>query len=113
MERIKFRLWDRLRGTMHVAPVIHFGKFGWGVESPLVKADCQLMQFTGLIDDNGVEIYEKDIVEDILGERCVVEWNDDTCCFQFSNGFPINNGETYGIYKLVVGNVWQNPELVK
>jgi hypothetical protein len=73
-------------------------------------------QFTGLpangYEDDNTEIYEGDIVEFINGKRVSVEWNDDTCQFQFSDGQPINNDDTYGIHKAVIGNIYQHPELL-
>jgi len=68
-------------------------------------------QYTGLKDADGVDVYHGDIVETING-RFAVEWNDDTCSFQFSDGSPINSGENYGTWKVVVGNVHENSELL-
>jgi hypothetical protein len=78
--------------------------------------DCVLMQFTGLLDKNGKEIYEGDIVtlSNFLGNR-IVEWSnklgqagftlkriDDDC------PAPIRNAG-----KIIIGNIYMNPELIK
>lgn len=81
------------------------------------KSMITLMQFTGLkenaFESGNKDIYEGDVIEFINGERLVVEWNDDTCQFQYSDGTPINNGERYGTHKMIVGNIYESPELRK
>ena len=76
-----------------------------------------LMQFTGLLDRNGKEIYEGDILR---GKRYdkdgvgVVRWED--------SGFWMDGDENFYAYdeegfpnegSEVIGNIYENPELVK
>lgn len=76
-------------------------------------------QYTGLKEnayeqaDLNKPIYDGDIVEFIDGRRLFVLWNDDTCQFEFSDGLPINSRRYYNCHKRIVGNVTDNPELLK
>jgi hypothetical protein len=65
-------------------------------------------------NDSDREIFSGDIIEFSNGQRLVVEWNDDTCQWQYSDGTPINSCDSYGTHKRIVGNVLNDPdELVK
>jgi hypothetical protein len=78
-----------------------------------IKRNCVLMQYTGLKDRNGKEIYEGDIV---------INYNTKTGHKRYSHpiiikfektrhgyGYPIGTPEAYEI----VGNIYENRELIK
>lgn len=46
-------------------------------------------QFTGLRDDNGKEVYEGDVIQNLLGQKLIVEWNDNSTNAESSTSAPI------------------------
>lgn len=128
----KFRAWDKRENTMRDVVVLHFTKGGkvnsieyWKTPSELKSYHVRnlvLMQSTGLKDLNGVEIFEGDIVKVTVnnygtGERFEqidkVVYED--CRFCFNDGFYYSETIKYSGYenKEVIGNVYENPELLE
>lgn len=75
--------------------------------------DFELMQYTGLKDKNGKEIYEGDIIA-FPTYKTVIEWSDKHAAYkpwcEYMEGHDnIEEGEPIE----VIGNIYENPELLK
>ena len=111
---IKFRAWD-LKTNYWVEGlqlVIH-------ASGRLLTEGLVLMQYTGLKDKNGREIYEGDIVfaEEYWGESGSVYWDERELQWwvkRFSGGRePLRSPFAEGTPFEVIGNVYEHPHLLK
>ena len=120
MRPIKFRAWDKEDIQMRDVLAVNFYHRVLSVEyegDQFVQDGMNrfiLMQSTGLLEKDGVEIYEGDIVAyiDKHGQKRIGKIN-------YANAkYYIGNFETLGYagkrYELeVIGNKYENPELLK
>ena len=88
---------------------------GWGLyDMKLVyriisgEYDAVLMQYTGLKDKNGKEIYEGDIIKYDNKEIYKIEWNYEICGWHPM----IRLSNPYSDYFEILGNIYENPELL-
>lgn len=75
-----------------------------------------LMQYTGLKDKNGKEIYEGDIVGDGINPQtdALVQWKDDEARWSFySQGYHFSAEDGLDKDDYVIGNIHENPELLE
>ncbi|HEP1801985.1 TPA: hypothetical protein VB870_001727 [Streptococcus suis] len=127
----KFRAWDTFRnkwvkyfyitenGLIYNIEQPHWDLIG---AIPIEKSGLVVMQSTGLVDKNGKEIFEGDVVEfedaddieNVYTNRGVVEW-----C---QGGFTVTNRATVSMDDLldgdkleleIIGNIYENLELVE
>ncbi len=136
MREIKFRAWNKQTKCMWWFDVL-WGNFYHGdgcigmlpigetQKSERIQVDphdCELMQFTGLLDENGREIYEGDIVK-----VTIPPWVGETIakieCLASNGGYNLRSAyfeDEEGYKEIdscmefeVIGNIYENPKLVK
>lgn len=133
---IKFRVWNGAE-MVHDVTV---GKFGVFYVNPTNNGldlrdsasitpfttkyndGTPLMQYTGLTDKHGFEIYEGDIINSKFsdGKDCshVVEWDESGFVVRFYES-QTDAGSSFSQHwltefeKEVIGNIYANPELIK
>lgn len=69
-------------------------------------------QYTGLTDCYNNWIFEGDILENIASEKGVVKWYNAMFLIDFDNTY-INFNEVWSCDYKVVGNIYDNPELME
>ena len=114
MREIKFRAWSKRHQKMTQAMVLKLSLYGQLYEGDPefnVTDDYILMQFTGLKDIEGKEIYEGDILARKNKECDVVVWDKGAFCVRHKNksmDFIASPN-----YFSIVGNVHEHPHLLK
>ena len=102
------KLWDGAYGS-------EVGMINFRLNMPEHLKTYEYMQYIGVKDKNGNEIYEKDIVTiDGEDEYFVVEWDSDTARFVMNSETLTVDFDNYWDYQVeVIGNIFDNPELLK
>lgn len=140
MEReLKFRAWDGKRmiyfqdlmigiDKRSNNPYVFFQTDTFGGEVRLGKHE--VMQYSGLTDKNGREIYEGDVVrffDTVIkgNESCTnyddeivngqIIWDDERCGWAITNRISIENEDFFEQLSdeaEIIGNIYENPELI-
>jgi uncharacterized phage protein (TIGR01671 family) len=108
---IKFRAWMKKREKM--TEVFTFEDFdeNYFIPEGVYIRDMTIMQYTGLKDKNGKEIYSGDLIKDqgFIGKVIEDERVDGYC---FTIKFP-KEWKWQGNYDYeIIGNIYENPELL-
>lgn len=103
---IKFRAWDTKREKMIPIDTERLGQY-------LTLDHYVPMQFTGLLDKNGREIYEGDLVAAEDGRVSSIVWE----APQYIVRHHPEGGSDFLSSKplkfVVIGNIYENPDLLK
>lgn len=136
MRAIKFRIFDKVNKNMiYPADKIYISMFGKVLferidDSTVDEAEegtFDLMQFTGLLDSKGREIFEGDIIRytahagyNLNSFTSAVQWMDDHAAFYYDCGyydrFFCESDELQGDvlnYMEIIGNVFEHPGLIE
>ena len=116
MREIKFRAWDKNTKIMiHwdylVKSRISFRNFRWALLSENSE-NFELMQYTGIKDANGIEVYEGDVLKD-HNEYWEVRFFDGAFWVASIRGNAESELLCGNDYMEIIGNRYENPELLK
>lgn len=120
MRKIKFRAWDKQNKNMEKVDllgsnVLHIKNSEWENTE-----DFEVMQYTGLKDDNSLEIFEGDIIKENGWDGIFYLIIEKGCKF-IAKKIGDHNGDIFTkrdidldavLWPVIVGNEYDNPELL-
>jgi len=131
MREIKFRAWVNSYSHWHMTDEISIssdGVFFHAGQSNIANPDWKLVQYTGLKDKNGQEIYEGDVVKRVDDTPFRMENRELKFCtwfveFKYAQwafiNTPTSPATSYPAfysnakYMEIIGNIYENPELLE
>ena len=141
MKKIKFRAWDKEIDNMfyNAQDTYDYGIFVGNEECPeesfksvIQNDNYVLMQYIGLNDRQGQQIYEGDVVEIVdgptlhpdncyIGTKFKVFYNQESCSFMMQDIYDEDNTQYFDLdldgippkYLEVIGNIYENKKLLE
>ena len=112
MREIKFRAWNVITKTMIDLKKITPLALNMDTDGLFIPFSdgLPLMQFTGLKDKNGIEIYESDLYTYGTGRVREVVFADGCFMGDYANG--ASQVFIYTIDAEIIGNIYEHPELI-
>lgn len=135
---IKFRAWDKDQKITRQVDGINFNEFGFsnfkaasvacsdnnGDNTQIIRlTEVELMQYTGMTDSDGQEIFEGDIIR--IRESEYDEWSVHSVEYHGDKGYPafelnpLSDEECNGLSYVdarcrveVIGNIYEHPHLL-
>lgn len=131
MREIKFRLYDKATKqlvtedskdfwSLRLDGSLWYGNAQFTGDKNHIEYPVVIMQYTGLKDKNGKEIYEGDVVTSTVKENKggVIEWCIPNACFVVREDeftlipIDVKNGTDKCIETEVIGNIYENSDLL-
>jgi hypothetical protein len=117
MRQIKFRVWHKVAKAMSAVATL---QFLYDKEGVYAVDNIDFMQFTGLQDKTGKDIYEGDLLMVKDSRICEVVFHSCAGCWDLIlrnaiSSLPIGavSPASYQYHTEVIGNIYENPELLK
>jgi hypothetical protein len=107
MREIKFRAWTGEKMRRCAVSIDGKATMDFG------PSNAPLMQFTGLYDRNGKEIYEGDVCKGTVYEDLEVRWGKDGWILRRRSEDLVPLGAIQQQFIEVIGNIYENPEFMK